>query len=221
MINAHDIETIPNESLLEFLPEPELALGNTKDPEKIEGKRQEAKNKQIEKMALNPYYGRMCSYSIHGEDKSEFKVIDEISDAAEIELINHALENLTIATPGNPNIVVTWNGYYFDIPYIYKRAALLRVPLPNFCPPMNYWLRRYSHEPHCDLELELCGWNQEKKNSLDDTGKRFLGRGKTERDYSTYIELIKSGKGELIGLDNLCDTTLTYDLYKYLAPYLF
>jgi len=220
MINAFDIETIPDKSIIDQLPEPEVAYGNMKDPEKIKEKLAEAKRKQIEKLGLDPFTGRICSFSFHGESKSFFKVVKEISDAAEIELVTEILENISIG--GNePNQIITWNGWSFDFPFIYKRAMLLRIALPDNCPPMRYWTSKYSREPHCDLMQELGGWNLQERTKLDFVGKRLLGRGKTERDYLTYVDLIESGEGNKIGLDNLCDTQLTYDIYKAVEPYLF
>jgi DNA polymerase elongation subunit (family B) len=220
-LRAIDIETIPNPAMIERLPEPEVALGNTKNPELIKEKIAEAKKKQVEKMGLSPFYGRICSFSWCGlqEDKG-FKTIPEISDAAEIELINKIIETLVVGQP-QTNLLITWNGFTFDFPYIYKRAALLKIALPQRCPGLRYWTRKYTQEPHCDLMQELCGWGATPATNLDEAGKLFLGRGKTQRDYSTYADLITKGEGDKIGLDNLCDTELTFDLYNTLSPYLF
>jgi hypothetical protein len=98
---------------------------------------------------------------------------------------------------------------------------LLRIAMPANCPPMRYWTTKYSREPHCDLMHELGGWNLQDRINLDFAGRRILGRGKTERDYLTYVDLIEKGEGEKIGLDNLCDTQLTYDIYRAVEPYLF
>lgn len=221
VINAMDIETIPNKSLVDSLPEPEVALGNTKDPDKIREKIAEAKKKQIDKMALSPFFGRVCSFSVYGnkEENRYFKVIPEISEAAEIELVTHILEKLVL--PDHFDFFITWNGKDFDFPFIYKRAAMLRIPLPANCPPLSHWTKKYSVAHHCDLMQEYTAWGRDGHLSLDLAGKQFLGAGKTKRDYSTYVELIESGKGEFIGLDNLCDTELTYNLYNVLKPYLF
>jgi DNA polymerase elongation subunit (family B) len=219
MKNAFDIETIAVSSEVSMLPEPEID-SRLKDPEKIERARAEAKAKQVEKMGLDPFTGRVCSFSFHGESKNFFHVIPEISDAAEISLLNDLFENLQIGA-SEPNSIITWNGYSFDFPFIYKRAAILRIDLPSGCPPMRYWIKKYSHDPHCDLMQELSGWDASKKTSLDFSGRRLIGRGKTERDYLTYSDLIRSGKGEQIGLDNICDTQLTYDIYKSVEKYLF
>jgi DNA polymerase elongation subunit (family B) len=195
-------------------------MGNLKDPDKIEAKRQECKRKQVERMGLSPFYGRICSFSSYSKSSQYYKTIDESSDEAEIELINHILESLIVGEI-ETNKIITWNGFNFDLPFIYKRACLLKIPLPRGCPGLKYWTKKYTTEPHCDLMMELAGWNTEQKMNLDEAGKCFLGRGKTERDYSTYVDLIEAGDSKLIGIDNLCDTGITFDLYELLKNYLF
>lgn len=215
-----DIETIPNNDLIQSLPEPEIAIGNIKDPAKIEEKRKEAKQKQIDKMALSPFYGRICSFSACGESEKYFKVIPEISDAAEIELVSHILESLIVGAP-ETNRIITWNGYSFDFPFIYKRAACLKIPLPAGCPGLGYWTRKYSQNPHCDLMQELAGWQTENRVGLDEAGKQFLGVGKSEHDFTKFITMIQEGNGNEIGTYNLGDAELTYNVYNFLSPYLF
>lgn len=221
MIKAFDIETIPNAALVDSLPEPEVALGNTKDPDKVREKMAEAKKKQVEKMGCNPLYGRICSFSFYGEDETarKFHTIKEACDADEIELIKLIFDELKIAEE-TPTVIITWNGFSFDFPFVFKRAALLRVEKPQYIPGLAYWNRKYKHDVHIDLMRELNNWEPMGMN-LNEAGKCFLGRGKTDRDYSTYADLIKSGQGDLIGLDNLCDTELTFRIYKIVEPYLF
>jgi predicted PolB exonuclease-like 3'-5' exonuclease len=222
MIKAWDLETIPNLELIPTLPEPEVALGNTKDPDKIKEKIAEAKRKQIDRLGLSPLTGRICSMSFYGETPESrlFYTIPEISDAAEIELINLVFAGLCVGKE-ETNKIITWNGHSFDFPYLYKRAAILRIPIPRDCPGLRYWTKRYDSTVHCDLMQELSGWEKSETISLDTAARMFLGKQKTKRDYATYCELIEKGEGEKIGIDNLCDTELTYELYQLLEPYLF
>ena len=215
---AWDIETIPNESNVALLPEPEVKLGNTKDPEKIAAKIKEAKDRQIEKMGINPFFGRVCSSVFFGDEIKEYKVINSISDTEEIEVINWTFDNLL-----KSNIIITFNGMEFDFPYIYIRAAILKIELPPLCPKLNIWCKRYTTTPHCDLYKVITGWKaySHGEMNLDTIGKVMLGSGKTERNYSEYLDLIKNGEGEKIGVDNLCDVEITYNLYKKLENYFF
>jgi DNA polymerase elongation subunit (family B) len=221
-LKALDIETIPNVDLIDYLPEPDISFGNIKDPEKIKEKIVAAKQKTIEKMALSPLYGRICSFAIFGDVEygGFFKVMNEISDAEEIGLITEIFNSISICGE-TTNRIITWNGFAFDFPFIFKRAAILKIQLPTNCPGLRFWCKKYQMENHCDLMQELGGWSIENRISLNEASKIFLGKTKEDMDYSKFPELIKTGKGNLIGLYNLKDSEFTYDLYNMLSPYLF
>ena len=217
---AFDIETIPNEAMIEHLPEPEVKLGNIKDPDKVALKIAEAKQKQIDSMALNPFYGRICSAAFYDPDDYQgYKTIDEISDAAELELLDYIFDRLKFTETTSPTII-TWCGMSFDLPFVYTRAALLNYRLSPEAPGLQYWIKRYTHSPHCDIERILSNWG-EKKHRLDEVANAFLGESKLNHDFSKFIELIKCGKGHEIGIYNLKDAELTYKLYDKLSAYLF
>lgn len=214
-----DIETIQNESMLSSLPEVEID-SRLKDPAKIEAAIAAAKTKQIEKMALSPFYGRICAFAISGEGQNMFRVIGASEDKAESDLISFLLNQLIVGKE-TTNAVMTWNGMQFDFPFIYKRAAILGIELPLNCQPLSFWTKKYSHEPHCDLMQELAGWNREQYTNLDEAAKLFLGERKTERDYSRYAQMIKDGEGEEIGKDCLSDAILTHRIGTKISHYLF
>ena len=217
---ALDIETIPDETKEKYLAEPEPAK-NIKDPDKIKEDIERKRAGMVSKMALSPFTGRICSFSIYGKDKENrfSNTIDKICDAEEARVLGSLFALLTLGLAKYR--IITWNGYRFDFPYIYKRAMSLSLPLPSGCPALNYWGKRYSRFPHCDLMQELAGWSKEENETLDMMGQIFLGAGKSERDYKYYVDLIKSGKSKKIGADNLCDAKITYELYLRFAPYLF
>lgn len=215
-MKAFDIETIPNKKMIPLLPEPEIKLGNMKDPEKIKEKLHEAKMKQIEKMGLNPMTGRICSFSIFGLNENFYSVISEISDAEEIKLIKIIFENLYQTE------IITWDGMDFDLPFVYKRALLLNIELPPNIPKLDHWTKKYTTFPHCDLMQIWNNWGHSQfPATLDYIAKFILRKGKTDRDYSTYVDLIENGEGDKIGIDNICDTELTYDIYNVVEKYLF
>src|SRR6185436_11890042 len=52
-------------------------------------------------------------------------------------------------------VVVTFNGRGFDVPFLYLRSAVLAVPISR-----KDWLGyRFQTEPHCDLAEQLTFYN--------------------------------------------------------------
>ena len=141
MFYAFDIETMPDRAKINSLPEPEVKLGNLKDETKIAEKKAEARAEQIAKMALNPLYGRICAAVFvasdgNGELESlRFAAGDD--DAEEAVLISGCFDVLRLDCAR----IVTWNGIGFDLPFLFKRAALLGVPLDGV-PVLAHWTRR-------------------------------------------------------------------------------
>jgi predicted PolB exonuclease-like 3'-5' exonuclease len=217
-MKAFDIETIPNLAMIDCLPEPE-ANGTLKDPVKIAADIAAKKQKQIDRMALSPMYGRLCCYSVFGEHTNFFKVVNEISDSAEIELIESALNYLTIR-PNDPIEICTWNGFSFDIPFLFKRAMLLKVAMPAGCPGAKYFLKKYSPSPHCDMAQELNNWSGEIMR-LDDAAGIILGEKKLPHDFTKFAEMITTGNSDEIGTYCLKDSELTYRIYQAAKRYLF
>jgi DNA polymerase elongation subunit (family B) len=217
---AFDIETIPNVDKILSLPEPEVLIGNIKDTFKIENKIKQSKEKQIERMALNPFYGRICSFAIWGEMVREVRVMDKISNANEIEIIRDALGYLQTSSINYPSIV-TFNGMEFDFPFLFKRAWILDIEIPNGCPSVKYFTKRYSDVPHCDLAKELCGWSSGKYISLDEAAGVKFGEEKVKIDVTQFTQMILDGKQNEIGIYNLKDAELTYRLYKSAEGYIF
>lgn len=219
MIRSFDIETIPNSSMVKYLPEPE-APGKIKDPQKIAAAIAEKKKKSIDEMALSPLWGRVCSFVMYNEDGEVSDVLKSESAIAEKDLIEKILFNLVVGGQ-KVNTFVTWNGVNFDFPFVYKRAAILRAEIPCGCPALAYWIKRYQHTVHIDMMQEFSGWNSYKADSLDNAGIAFYLKGKSERDYSEFAGLIRTGKVNDILEANRNDAILTYNIYNDSKDYLF
>jgi predicted PolB exonuclease-like 3'-5' exonuclease len=224
MIHAIDIETIPNLNLIDCLPEPELSEmpGNYKKQETIDKWLSEhphrlaaAKQKQVDKMALSPYYGRVCSVAVWGdEDKDRFTVWD-FSDDQEMMAIEFAL-SFFLRDTASPSII-TWNGFAFDVPFLFKRAMLLKMDIK--CRMKDY-TRKYTHVPHCDMSMELGSWD-ERFSGLGNAAKVILGDTKIDQDVTAFTDMIKEGRQNEIGIYNLKDAELTYRLYLAAKDYIF
>jgi predicted PolB exonuclease-like 3'-5' exonuclease len=224
MIHAIDIETIPNLNFIDCLPEPELPEmpGNYKKQETIDKWMSEqpqrlsaAKQKQVDKMALSPYYGRICSAAVFGDENQEFRTASDFSDSEEIRLIDFVLYFLSRDTAA-PSII-TWNGFAFDVPFLFKRAMLLKMDIK--CRMKDY-TRKYTHVPHCDMSMELGSWD-ERFSGLGNAAKVILGDNKIDQDVTSFVDMIKEGRQSEIGIYNLKDAELTYRLYLAARDYIF
>jgi len=214
MIISIDIETIPNADAIPLLPEPDVALGNLKDPDKIAAKVEAAKAAQIDKLALDPLYARICCVCMVAGQHDQTHLLAEATDAAEAKLIAAVLEVLARPTVR----LLSWNGIGFDLPFVYKRALLLRVPPPAGLPALSHWTRRYNRENHIDLMQEWGGWRDYAK--LDDVARMVLGKQKIEIDFRQFAAMIAQGEGAKIGKYCLEDTRLVYELYTAMLGFL-
>ena len=211
---AIDIETMKIEEMVSSLPEPVVAYGNTKDPVKRAAKLQEAKDKQIEKMALNPLYGKVISIGAYGDDIKEAKTTNN-----EQGLLNWFFETVINPTTNDANTLITWNGNNFDLPFIYKRSLILGNK--SYKKPLSYWTKRYVTEPHCDLMQVFSNWSFD-YNKLDVVANAILGNNKIDIDFKLFPEMMKTEEGQKqIGEYCLYDCQLTYELYQACKGYLF
>jgi hypothetical protein len=213
MIIALDIETIPNTAMIDKLPEPEVLLGNLVDPAKIRAKQEAAKANQVEKMALDPLYGRVLCVAIVNEDGGSIcPILPEANDDTERTLLQWLFsEHLN-----NPETrFVTWNGNGFDMPFIYRRAMALGVSPKHFgAPPLSTWTKKYGNDRHIDMMQAWGGSGGKDYTKLDTVAKAMLGEAKAEIDVTMFIEQMKTaeGRSEIV---RYCiqDTSLVMKLY--------
>ena len=219
MIYALDIETIPNLDMVSRLPETEVAIGNLVDPAKIKAKQEAAKASQIDKMAIDPLYGRVCCVAlVESAEGGSVIMPDTLDDAGERAIIQRCMEAFA-----DPEFrLVTWNGNGFDLPFIYRRAVVLGVSPKHFgAPPLATWVKRYGNDRHIDLMHEWsCGGD--KFTKLESVASAILGEHKTDIDVNTFKDLMQTEEGrEQIGSYCLQDTRLTFKLYERALGVLF
>jgi hypothetical protein len=116
------------------------------------------------------------------------------------------------------DLVVTFNGRGFDVPFIYLRSALLNVPISK----KNWLGYRYVTEPHCDLAEQLTFYSVSGRDgaarrfNLDFYCKAFgiespKSHGVTGTDVGA---LLAAGKFREIAEYCLRDVRATVELYK-------
>ena len=204
-----DIETMRNASMIDRLPLIEVKAGNLKDPAKIAEKQEAAKNEQIEKMALSPLYGRICAWcAVDDEGTSFCECISADTNDEEFELIAKAFECLSVY-----DRIITYNGNSFDLPFLYRRAALLGVD-PRFVgmPPLAEMTSKYRNEHHADLMQIWCGHGGYEK--LDNIARALVNDSKIEIDFREFPEMIETEAGRKKLLDYcLQDVKLTQTIW--------
>lgn len=151
-----NIETAGIPELLNQLPEPTVALGNTKDPALIQKKKDEARGKQLTRMALDPLFGRVLCATLAVRKPGENGVAGEIkavtafsADHGEPKLLAWIWKQL-VGTADDAQVrLVTFNGAEFDIPFLLMRSLVHHVPCPHIV--TNKYKVLDPHESHCDV----------------------------------------------------------------------
>ena len=193
---AIDLETTADTSVIDLLPEIEADV-RLKDPVKIEEDIKKKREKQIEGMALNPLYGKIVCIGYYGDN------IQEVDFGSEKKMIENFIKRVIRTT----ETVVTWNGYGFDIPFIFKRGLKY-----NLCKltEMQFYISK-NNGKLVDLMTLFAGWGKYEK--LDNVAKVLLNDEKEEFDVKKISELIKTDSGkEMIRRYCLKDCELTYKL---------
>lgn len=220
MIYALDIETIPNLEAVALMPEPEVKLGNLKDPAKIAEKIADAKRSMAEDAALDALTGRVLCFAAVGDEGETGAMIDAATDEAERAVIQQLMEMFADETAR----LVTWNGIGFDIPFIYGRALILDVrPAAFGAPPRDTWMKRHNTDKHFDLMQLWSGWKPGTYAKLDTVAGIVLGAHKTEGiDVTTFNVVMQTEEGRTkIAEYCMQDTRLTWELWKRMNGVLF
>lgn len=162
-----DIETVSlPESELPPFDETNVALGNTKDPEKVKAKVAEARSEWLAGAALHPMTGQVAMVgfkSVGGELLIHW--------SEESELVEWALGWIA-DTIRDGKLLAGFNCYTFDLPFLMRRAWKLGLHVPPDIRQGRYWSKSIM-----DLREEwLLGERAPAKgtSSLDAIG-RFLG----------------------------------------------
>jgi len=223
VIIALDIETIPNLAAVALMPEPEVKLGNLKDPAKIAEKIAEAKRDLTDKAALDPLTARVACFACVGMVGDEMKEHMQVATAATDDAERDVVQSIMRVLGYDECRIVTWNGIGFDLPMIYKRAMILGVDPGAFgAPPLATWTKRYSMEHHYDLMQLWTGGGSHEYAKLDTVARLVLGASKVEFDATTIAALIETEEGRAqVAEYCLQDTRLTWALWQKFNGVLF
>lgn len=202
---ACDIETGSQEDLVAELPDiPEPVLEEAKAPKgwkdqvKIKAflekkttevlkaykvamtKTAEDRQQQILDMSLDPNWGRVIYIACHGADGVLFSE-DAFNAEQERKLLQIFWEWISERTPE----LVTFNGKWFDVPFLLKRSWYQNVK-----PTVQYDTQRWRSNNHFDLMLIL-NQGERRKGNLELLTRRKLGWELPFKDIHPYQLLIE------------------------------
>lgn len=198
---AVDIETVPDLSMLDLLPEVK-ASRVLKDPEKIEKDLNEKKLKQIEEMSVDPIFAKIICICLYNP-KNKITLLGDEKDI--IQKFWNEVGN------GNHGRIFTYNGRGFDIDVILKRG--LKYDVGHFVTDCMLFRPKYTGGRVVDLMEVFCKYGEYRK--LDTLAEVYLGKTKIEIDYKKFPELLGTPEGELqIAEYCMRDAELTWELAK-------
>ena len=195
---AVDIETMPDLSMIDLLPEvkPSRTL---KDPAKIEQDLKEKKEKQIAEMGLDPVFAKVVCICLYNP-KEKYTFVGENEE----EIIRAFWDRI-----GNHGNIYTYNGRAFDMDVLLKRG--LKYNIGNFATDCMIYRPKHMNGRVIDLMEVFCKYGEYRK--LDTLAKIYLGKDKIDIDFNNFPELIKTVEGKAeIGRYCMKDAELTWEL---------
>lgn len=222
---AIDIETAPDPALLAEIPEPEVALGNLKDPAKIAEKIAAAKAAQVERAALDPYFARVLVVSTAWR-------VDNDNSISALSFIAWPDKERWAFTEFWEHLhsferFATFNGAGFDLPFLRVRSALHGLRTPRID------TGRYSTIDPAAEHLDVYRFLAEQapgygpgsplgyKQNLDFFARRLLGEEPAwgETNKSNLAVLFEQGRGGEVVASCEQDAILTLKLAEFIDTY--
>lgn len=184
-----DIETgpLPTSQLEERIPHVDPPA-NYKDESKIAAYVTQKRLDWIERAALDATTGQILAIGIldcreEGVEKVQFLAGDEA------EIIG-AFVRIVMQCGGSGWRLVGWNIFGFDLPFILRRAWILRVALPEWIRVGRYWDRSFIDA----MDVWACG-NREDRVSLD-LASASLGVGRKNGSGAHFASLWRGSEEE-------------------------
>lgn len=187
----------------------------------------------IETDSLDPSSGEILMISLYSKDfkkvitwkksKTNEKYVEFVKN--EKELLNKFIEFIEIYSP---DFLIGYNSDSFDLPFIKKRAEILKIKIPlgldKTEPVISkgvYPTTKINGISHIDLlrfvKTAYAQYMQSETLSLNDVAYEFLKEKKIEFKFK-HSSKIKEDEWELYYKYNLQDSKLTYDLFNKFFP---
>jgi len=181
--------------------------------------------------SLWPFRAQVVCIAMLNAETSRGKVLftapdfDDVGEAGPVEFVP-CMDEAELLTQfwdvaRRYQLIVTFNGRGFDIPFIYLRSALLNVPISR-----KDWLGyRFQTEPHCDLAEQLTFYSVSGRDgaarrfNLDFYCKAFgiespKAQGVTGRDMNSMIAEGRHREIAEYCLRDVKATVLLYNIWR-------
>jgi hypothetical protein len=175
-ILAFDLETIPLASSAATCS----SAGTAEQPTELY-------EKDCREASTRPYRGRILAAGWASVAKSGALYAEtEAEEAALIETLWRYLDKA--------ELILTFNGQSFDLPFLRARSWILGVPIPVPARRMGAWLKKFGHYGgHVDLRGALSHWGYgaEGAGTLDDWLGAFGVEGKPMSGAEVYPAFLR------------------------------
>jgi len=214
-----DIETVPDESKMDYLLLKKSTLNapsNWKDQEKIKANIDEQFAKLVDKASLSPRTGRTMMVGFLSDKKLNdftkgagelFKMqITSITPETEKELLKTTFRILSEFFDNSNELLVTYNGKKFDLPFLYIRAMLNNIDGPISMPGYKILTSPYNDNTHLDL------FNSFNEGTLSEWSYMFNDSNTFSSDGNQILQQFREANYDWILQKNLDDLYKTYYL---------
>lgn len=225
-----DIETAPDLTDKGYVAWKSAQLVNKvlKDPAKIEIDRMDKIN---DKFGLSPMTGKIVTVGFLSEAKVETQSMDNVIVGTEslyskmVTLEDHTEEELLKKTWSIINDyfdeghrLVTYNGFSFDVPFLWRRSMLKHVSKPRLLPAMDEFNNKYKFKYHLDLFQVLNAYGE--YTSLTDWAYLIGASNELSREGGKVTEWYQTGNWSDIKAHCLADIVRTYILHQYVTTWI-
>lgn len=167
---------------------------------------------RVDACALSPRTGRVvcAGISVNGYKPFVLRAPEELDERR---LLASVWADIL-----SSSLLVTWNGFAFDLPYLVVRSVLSGVRHDAIGDRVAPLLWRYNYAPHFDVRMALAAWDMRAQGTRAEWAAAF-GFAPQAWDGSAIGALHRAGDHDTIAKHCGDDVSETYAMFTRLAPF--